>query len=83
MYVLFMGFISDNSVTVVNESAVEAPILIEEEPVIPEEWLKEAEEAKQAVLKRKALEAEVAELEAIKASTTERINVLKKELGTY
>jgi hypothetical protein len=53
------------------------------EEVLPQDWVQEAEQAKEAVIARKRLEKELAELDVIKASTTARMTEIEKELGTY
>lgn len=63
-------------------------IQIEKEEVIKEvtpDWATDidAVEAAQAVIRRKELEAELKGLEAIVATTTARIEVIEKELGTF
>lgn len=67
----------NETVTVTNEGEE----VVEE--VLPQDWVQEAEEAKQAVIARKRLEKELAELDVIKASTTARMTEIEKELGTY
>jgi hypothetical protein len=76
MYVTFEWRFNE-VVTVTNEREEVA------EEVLPQDWVQEAEQAKEAVIARKRLEKELAELEAIKASTTARMTVIEKELGTY
>lgn len=58
-------------------------VLEEEVPAVPEEWQKEAQEAYEDVLRRKALEAEKNALEAQNASNTLRIEAIDKQLGLY
>jgi Tfp pilus assembly protein PilE len=67
-----------------SESAME--VAEEVKPTVPEEWLKEAEEAKESVLRRKALEKERGDLESqikedqarIKAIDAEVLEIMKK-----
>lgn len=49
----------------------------------PEDWLKEAEEAKQAVLKKKQLEADLATLDAEIKEKQEKRKQLVSELEAY
>jgi len=52
-------------------------------PEYPEEWLKEAEAAKQAVIEKKKTEAELAEVQEQLAELKAREAELEKKLGTY
>jgi len=69
----------NEDVEVINESAEEETI----EEVLPADWITEAEAAREAVIARKRLEKELAELDVIKASTTARMTEIEKELNIY
>lgn len=56
---------------------------VEQEPSMPSEWQKEAQQAYEDVIRRKTLEAEKEALEAQIASTTKRVEEIDKELGLY
>ena len=51
------------------------------EPEYPEEWLKEAEAAAEAVIQKRKLEAERDELIESRTEIQERINEIEKELS--
>lgn len=81
-----------NVTEVINETATTTEAVVEEE--YPEEWLREAEEAAQSVLRRKKLENELdsvkqektslrAEFDASDAILDARIEELEKELGVF
>lgn len=53
------------------------------EPILPGDWIKEAEKAYEDVIRIKTLEKEKNLLESILASTTGRIDEIDKELGKY
>ena len=71
----------DTAEVIQNKSATEAEL--KEEPEMPSEWQNEAQEAYEAVIRRKTLEQEKERLESIVASTTDRIDTIDKELGLY
>ena len=54
-----------------------------EKPEYPAEWLEEAEAAREAVIKRRKLEAERDELIESRTEIQERINEIEKELNVY
>ena len=72
---------SDAMVYENSEEEISTPEVVE--PSVPQEWLDEAEKAKEDVLKRKALEAESSDLENQINQLKERKAEVDKELGTY
>lgn len=79
---VFGGYIiSQSSTTIITSSATEEVIATSTEPAIPQEWLEEAEKAKEQVLKKKQLEAERDTLLKEVEEREGRIEAIEKELG--
>ena len=82
---VLVHYVDNSGEVILNEkpqiSATSTEAVVEE--VIPEDWLKEAEEARQAVIDRKRAEAELedvqSQIEALRVRETE----LEKELLVY
>jgi hypothetical protein len=74
-----LQFQGGETITYIKESAME----VAEEP--KEAWMldEEAVQAAKDVIRKKELEAELANLKATQASTTAKIKELEKELGTF
>jgi hypothetical protein len=79
---VFGGYvISQQSTVVVTHQATDEVVATSTEPSIPQEWLDEAEKAKEQVLKKKKLEAERASLLKEVDEREARIEEIEKELG--
>jgi hypothetical protein len=83
LVVVIGGIVSykETSLPVYHKEVTE--VTIQEE--VKEAWMtdEEAIQAAKDVIKKKELEAELKDLQAVQASTTERIKQLQKELGTF
>lgn len=69
-----------NEIVVENENVQNVQ---EQEPQYPQEWLDEAEKAKQEVLRNKELEQELETVESEIEALEERKETLMRDLGTY
>lgn len=63
------------------EQSDDAEVIATSTPEYPEEWLEEAEAAKEAVLEKKKLEAERKELQKERSDIDARIQEIEKELS--
>lgn len=81
LLLLWLGVFGGTTTVVENNTAEVEQVATSTEPAYPDEWIKEAEEAKKKVLRRKELEQESSELnEQIKKLETRQAEI-EKELG--